>query len=89
MPASLVDAATSTDHDDELRRSTQEALDLVGDEVGTPVIEVQGTAFFGPVVTPTPRGQAAAQLWDGVLAVASTPGFYEIKRSRDKGPDFG
>ena len=89
LPESLADGAGSDDHDDELRRSTHEALELVGDEVGTPVIEVQGTAFFGPVLTPTPRGQAAAQLWDGVLAVAATPGFYEIKRSRDKGPDFG
>jgi hypothetical protein len=45
-------------------------------------------AFFGPVVTPAPKGEAAGLLWDGVLLVASTPGFDELKRSRELGPIF-
>jgi hypothetical protein len=64
-------------------------MDQVGQEVGTPVIGVEGVAFFGPVVTPAPKGEDAGKLWDGVLLVAGTPGFYELKRSREKGPDFG
>jgi hypothetical protein len=69
-------------------------MDLVGDDVGTPVIRVTGedgvdVSFFGPVVTPTPRGEVAGRLWDGTLLVASTPGFYEIKRTRTVGPTFG
>ncbi len=55
---------------------------------GLPVISVKGVAFFGPVVTPAPKGEAAGVLWDGVLAVAGTPGFFELKRSRDVGPIF-
>ncbi len=74
--------------DQALRASHQRAIDLVGDDVGTPVVSVEGTAFFGPVVTPAPKGEAAAKLWDGCLLVAATPGFYELKRSRDVGPDF-
>ena len=59
----------------------------------TPVIAVPGPggeeiAFFGPVVTPAPKGEAAGRLWDGVLLVAGTPGFYELKRSRETDPDF-
>jgi len=46
-------------------------------------------AFFGPVVTPAPTGEAAGRLWDGVLLVAGTPGFYEIKRTRTEAPSFG
>ena len=88
LPTDLADAMDSDEHDVELRASHQQALDLVGDEVGTPVIAVEGTAFFGPVVTPAPKGEAAGRLWDGVLLVAGTPGFYELKRSRTKGPDF-
>jgi hypothetical protein len=57
-------------------------------DVGTPVISVEGVAFFGPVVTPAPKGEDAGRLWDGVRLVAGTPGFFELKRSRDKGPDF-
>jgi hypothetical protein len=49
---------------------------------------VNGTAFFGPVVTPAPEGEAAGRLWDGCLLVASTPGFFEIKRTRTQGPQF-
>ncbi|CAM5250884.1 DSBA oxidoreductase [Streptomyces narbonensis] len=45
-------------------------------------------AFVGPVVDPDPRGDAAARLWAGTLLVASTPGFYEIKRTRTAGPSF-
>jgi hypothetical protein len=49
---------------------------------------VNGIAFFGPVVTPAPKGEAAGQLWDGVVLVAGTEGFFELKRTRDVGPIF-
>jgi protein-disulfide isomerase-like protein with CxxC motif len=88
LPTSLADAADSTDHDEALKKSHHSGMDQVGMDVGTPVIATGGVAFFGPVVTPAPKGEAAGRLWDGVLLVAGTPGFYEIKRSREKGPDF-
>ncbi|MGW7315259.1 mycothiol-dependent nitroreductase Rv2466c family protein [Streptomyces sp. NPDC054865] len=93
LPAELADYGTSDEYDAELRASHNEGINRVGQEVGTPVISVPGAdgadvAFFGPVVTPTPRGDDAARLWDGTLLVASTPGFFEIKRTRDKGPSF-
>ncbi|MEU9027879.1 DsbA family protein [Streptomyces sp. NPDC048383] len=93
LPAELAEYGTSDAYDAELRASHNEGINRVGQEVGTPVISVPGAdgaevAFFGPVVTPTPRGDDAARLWDGTLLVASTPGFFEIKRTRDKGPSF-
>ena len=79
----------SAAYDTELRASHQEGIDKVGQDVGTPVIGVDGEiAFFGPVVTPAPKGEDAGRLWDGTLLVAATPGFYEIKRTREQGPDF-
>ncbi|MFC7386659.1 mycothiol-dependent nitroreductase Rv2466c family protein [Sphaerisporangium rhizosphaerae] len=84
----LVAAADSTDFDDAVRRSHAHGIDLVGQEVGTPVISVEGVAFFGPVISPAPKGEAAARLWDGVRLVAGTDGFFELKRSRTRDPIF-
>ena len=93
LSESLLDAADSDERDEQLRASHAEAIALVGDDVGTPVIALPGSdgqpvAFFGPVVTPIPRGEAAGRLWDGALLVAATPGFYELKRSRTEEPRF-
>ncbi|HWJ64547.1 MAG TPA: DsbA family protein [Acidimicrobiales bacterium] len=88
LPAELADAATSTDWDERLLASHHDGIDRVGIDVGTPVISIDGVSFFGPVVTPSPKGEAAGRLWDGVVLVAATPGFYELKRSRTDGPIF-
>ncbi|AOR34241.1 disulfide bond formation protein DsbA [Streptomyces fodineus] len=96
LPAELIEYAGQQDFefDAELRASHQEGIEKVGQDVGIPVIALPGPdgeqiAFFGPVVTPAPKGEEAARLWDGAVAVASVPGFYEIKRTRTRGPVFG
>jgi predicted DsbA family dithiol-disulfide isomerase len=88
LPTSLADAMTSDAYDESLRASHQAAMDLVGEDVGTPVLAFEGCAIFGPVVTPAPKGEAAGKLWDGVRLVMATPGFYELKRSRLNPPIF-
>jgi len=88
LPAGLADAMDSTDYDEALRASHCNGMDRVGYEVGTPVIAVGDLAIFGPVVSPIPRGEAAARLWDGVLLIAGTDGFFEMKRSRTRDPVF-
>ena len=93
LDPALADGADSTEYDEALRASHDAGMAPVGLDVGTPVIHAPGPdgrqiAFFGPVVTPAPKGEAAGRLWDGVLLVAGTPGFYEIKRTRDVRPSF-
>ena len=88
LPADLARFAGSNDYDAALRASHTEGITKVGQDVGTPVIAINDVAFFGPVITPAPKGEAAARLWDGCLLVAGVPGFYELKRSRTEGPIF-
>lgn len=88
LPAELAGAMDSTEYDEAVRASHAEGIERVGYEVGTPVISVNGTSVFGPVLSPIPRGEAAARLWDGVLALAETDGFFELKRSRTRDPIF-
>lgn len=93
LPAELASIGDGDSVDVELRASHSRGIGLVGTDVGTPVIAVPGSdgdliGFFGPVVTPAPKGEAAGRLWDGVLLVAGTPGFYELKRTRTQDPIF-
>ncbi len=91
LPAELMDFYDNVPGDEIdklLRASHERGIGMVGEDVGTPVVAFGDTAFFGPVVTPAPKGEAAGKLWDGCLLVAGTPGFYEIKRTRTAGPDF-
>ncbi|WP_304412822.1 DsbA family protein [Cellulomonas sp. HZM] len=88
LPASLAQVGGTDEVDDLLRASHAEAIALVGDDVGTPVVAIDGVGYFGPVVTPAPTGEAALQLFDGLVAMTRVPGFYELKRSRTDGPRF-
>ena len=88
LPATLAAAASTDAFDDQLRASHQEGISLVGQDVGTPVVAFNGTAFFGPVLTRIPRGEEAGKLWDATTAIAAYPHFFELKRSRTEQPEF-
>lgn len=78
-----LDAAGDERWDDEIRWSMNEAIGVVGDDVGVPILVLDGTVgLCGPVMEPAPAGDAALELWDRVAGLATTPGFYELKRSR-------
>jgi 2-hydroxychromene-2-carboxylate isomerase len=88
LPADLAGAMDSADYDAAVRASHAEGVERVGEDVGTPIITVRGASIFGPVVSPVPRGEAAVRLWDGLLLVLETDGFFELKRSRTREPVF-
>lgn len=88
LPAELAAHAHTDEYDTQLRASHKDGIDRVGDEVGTPVVAFNGTAFFGPVLTRIPRGEEAGRIFDGAVLMSEFPGFFELKRSRTESPRF-
>lgn len=93
LPASVAEAAQDASFDEALRVSHDSGVQLVGPDAGTPIVAItdkNGTqvGLFGPIMTPAPLGEDAGRMWDGFVLMVQTPGFYEIKRTRDAAPQF-
>lgn len=86
LPAEFAEVAHSDDYDDKLREYHHNGISSVGDEVGTPVLKLGDTAFFGPVITRVPKGEEAGELFDASVRLAQFPYFFELKRSRTEMP---
>ena len=90
LDASFADALDDDQFDQAIKDGMAEGLALTGDDVGTPLIAIDGRngrrGFFGPVITEVPDGDDALELWDGFVKMAGTNGFFELKRTRDAMP---
>jgi hypothetical protein len=90
LPADVIEAGTDASLDAVIEESTNRAHEIVGKEVGIPIIVIDGAdhTYFGPVLSPAPTGEQALKLWDAYVALGTIPGVYEIKRTREVGPQL-
>jgi 2-hydroxychromene-2-carboxylate isomerase len=83
LPVSLLAAADDTAHDAAVRASHLRGQELAGMESGSPITAYDGgPAFFGPVVSPVPSGDAGLDLWDALALLSRVPQLSELKRAR-------
>ena len=92
FPTQLADAVDAEAWDKIIAADMDQAVAKVGTDVGVPLIVLdggRGPGFFGPVFSPAPTGKSAVALWDAIIVAGRTPGFFELKRTRETGPLFG
>ncbi|MFW0108957.1 DsbA family protein [Rothia sp. P7181] len=89
LPEEYAQYAHQDEYDEQMRSSTRRGLEQAGgDDIGVPLMSINGVTFFGPVISPAPTGEEAGKLFDAALGLASYPGFFELKRPRTVGPIF-
>ena len=87
-------AATDEEWDKQITTRMESGLALVGADVGTPIISIitddgREVATFGPVITKVPEREKALSLWDAFVTLTELEEFWELKRTRTRGPEFG
>lgn len=87
LPETLLKAADDSSLDKELEEIMNSALEVVGDDVGVPIIifnkDDQRFGYFGPVLISMPSVSNSLKLWDGLVVMATSKEFYELKRTRN------
>lgn len=92
LDATVAQAAGDPAWDQPIEQAMARVLDVMGEDIGVPAIVFEGedpVGFHGPIISSVPSGDESLRLFDAFVALAETPGFYEIKRGRDARPDPG
>ena len=87
LPVTLLEEADNKKWDAILQNKINEAILIVGDDIGVPTIIIenekgQKQGFFGPVLQDLPEIDDSVKLWDAISTLAKSSHFYELKRAR-------
>ncbi|KQH81095.1 hypothetical protein AO501_05670 [Mycobacterium gordonae] len=79
-----VDVLSDSSWDELVRRSHQAGQDALGETGGSPILRIDGHAFFGPVLTATPDPEVVETMFEAVAALAAIPQFAQLQRPRGR-----
>jgi hypothetical protein len=90
LPADIINEGANEKWDAIIEESTRNTYEIIGKDAGVPLIVIDGSkhSYFGPVLSPAPTGEDALKLWDTYVVFGSIGGVYEIKRTRETGPQL-
>ena len=86
LPRTLLGAADDARWDDVVRRDHEASQEAASGESGSPVMAYRGMGWFGPVLSPAPKGTEAAEIWDDLTRFITRDQVFEVKRGRTRGP---
>jgi hypothetical protein len=94
-----LDVAHAAAFDDEswdaiIRDGMDAGLELVGNDVGTPIIAFENSSgvkagYFGPIISRVPSTEQSVAMWDALVTMMDIDSFFELKRTRTEGPQPG
>ncbi len=86
LPAGLLGAMDEPAWDDVVGADHDAAQEAAGGEAGSPVMEYRGVGWFGPVLSPAPKGERAGEVWDDLTRFITRDEVFEVKRGRTRPP---
>lgn len=84
----LAEAMNDDSYDDALRAAHQRSQEALGEDGGSPITGINGTHFFGPVLSDIPTGDEAQALYSAIITLGTTPVFSQLKRPTSGRPVF-
>ncbi|MBA0046649.1 hypothetical protein [Mycobacteroides sp. LB1] len=76
------ESLSDTSLDSPVRSSHEAGQRALGDVGGSPLLQVKGRTFFGPVLTALPEHSNARALFDAITVLAWVPEFTQLQRPR-------
>jgi hypothetical protein len=82
--ADIADTIVSDEsYDEAVRQSHQAGQEALGESGGSPILQMHGRTFFGPVLNEPPAPEMTRPLFDAFATLAAVPQFTQLKRPND------
>lgn len=82
IPGAAAASVSDASLDKFVRQQHGAGQDALGETGGSPILRIDGRAFFGPVLSAPPDAETATALFDAVTTLVAIPQFAQLQRPR-------